>query len=291
VNQFVTFLALTCLLVTGRSAAALADDVPPPDTKCELVLFDFGDANDKQVRDAAIARFHTPYPNTNFNFGLAPFWYSNATAVLKDDLTESNLLDPNFLESVKFIRRLVHENGVSPDPANTNPNLVFQLFATGRIAMPGGGHWPIQFFNANRFNDYDIVPWPKNKAARTVFGADGWGISTKAKERAIAWKMVKELASTTSEQEAAELGVAIPARRTVAESPEFLAQPQHAALFYQTLSYAAPGQAPANYSVIEQILFRHLGQVLTDEVKPEDALKAADEELSAALKQPAAVSH
>jgi hypothetical protein len=70
-----------------------------------------------------------------------------------------------------------------------------------------------------------------------------------------------------------------------------LAQPQHASLFYQTLSYAAPVQAPANYSVIEQILFKHLGQVLADEVKPEEALQAANEELSAALKQPAAVTH
>ena len=127
--------------------------------------------------------------------------------------------------------------------------------------------------------------------AKTVFGADGWGISTKAKERAIAWEMVKKLASATSEQQAAALGVAIPARRTVAESPEFLAQPQHASLFYQTLSYAAPVQAPANYSVIEQILFKHLGQVLADEVKPEEALQDANEELSAALKQPAAVTH
>jgi hypothetical protein len=30
---------------------------------------------------------------------------------------------------------------------------------------------------------------------------------------------------------------------------------------------------------------RHLGQVMADEVKPEDALKAADQELTAAMKQ------
>ena len=38
-----------------------------------------------------------------FFFGLSPFWYSNETAVLKEDLKESNLSDPKFLESVQFI--------------------------------------------------------------------------------------------------------------------------------------------------------------------------------------------
>jgi multiple sugar transport system substrate-binding protein len=71
----------------------------------------------------------------------------------------------------------------------------------------------------------------------------------------------------------------------VAESPEFLAQPEHASLFYKSLNYAAPVQAPANYAEVERILMRHLGQVMADEVKPEDALKAADQELIAAMKQ------
>ena len=101
-------------------------------------------------------------------------------------------------------------------------------------------------------------------------------------------KGCKELAAAESEKQAAGLGVAIPARRTVAESPDFLAQPEHAPLFYQSLSYAAPVQAPVNYSEAERILMQHLGQVMANEVTPEAALKAAHEELSAAMKQLAA---
>jgi multiple sugar transport system substrate-binding protein len=89
-----------------------------------------------------------------FNFGLTPFWYSNDTSALTADLTESNLNDPKFLEAVKFVYGLVSGQGVSPDPANTGPNAVFQLFAAGKIAMTGGGHWPIQFFKANQFRGY-----------------------------------------------------------------------------------------------------------------------------------------
>lgn len=421
------FLACALLMAAGRFSAATAQNAPPADTKGSLVLFDFGDANDKQIRDAAIARFNKRYPDVKvndqftpisswadyldklvaqvasgkvpdlihiategaqlavrknlvipldeftksdplaknllsdidpallkgftvdgklylvpvawnnmmiyyntkvfkdagvarpsddwtwddflstakrltsgegpdkrfgfgipyFNFGLTPFWYSNDTSVLNADLTESNLNDPKFLEAIEFVHGLVSGQGVSPDPANTDPNAVFQLFAAGKIAMTGGGHWPMQFFKANQFSDFDVVAWPRNKVRKTVFGADGWGISPRAKQKAIAWEMLKELAAAESEKQAAGLGVAIPARRTVAESPEFLAQPAHAALFYQSLTYAAPVQAPANYSEVERILMQHLGQVMANEVTPEAALKAAQEELAAAMKQQA----
>ena len=96
--------------------------------------------------------------------------------------------------------------------------------------------------------------------------------------------MIKELAATESERQAAGLGVAIPARRSVAESADFLAHPEHAGLFYKSLSYAAPVQAPVNYADVERILMRHLGQVIANEVTPEDGLKAADQELSEAMK-------
>jgi multiple sugar transport system substrate-binding protein len=220
-----------------------------------------------------------------FNFGLTPFWYSNDTSVFTADLTESNLNDPKLLEAIKFVHGLAGGQGVSPDPANTDPNAVFQRFAAGKVAMTG--HWPMQFLKDNQFTDFDVVPWPKNKARKTVFGADGWGISPRTKQKAIAWAMLKELAAAEIERQAAGLGVAIPVRRTVAESPEFLAQPEHASLFYQSLSYAAPVQAPADYSEVELTLMQYLGQVMANEVTSAAALKAAHEELSAAMKQQA----
>src|SRR6266404_2262737 len=134
---------------------------------------------------------------------------------------------------------LVRENGVSPDPANTDPNAVFQLFTAGKIAMTGGGHWPMQFFKANNFNDFDVVPWPKNKAQKTVFGADGWGISTKTKQKAIAWEMAKN--SRPRKPTAGGW-----TRRCYPCSAE------HAAFFYESLRYASPVQAPVNYAEVER---------------------------------------
>jgi ABC-type glycerol-3-phosphate transport system substrate-binding protein len=141
--------------------------------------------------------------------------------VLRNNLNEANLDDPKFLEAVKFLRSLVYENAVSPDPANTDPNAVFQLFAAGKIAMTGGGHWPMQFFASNNFKDFDVLPWPKKASKSTVFGVDGWGISPKTKNPELAWELLKDLASVESQRQAAGSGVANPARRSVAKSEEF----------------------------------------------------------------------
>src|SRR5258708_39873163 len=96
--------------------------------------------------------------------------------------------------------------------------------------------------------------------------------------------MIKKIAGTESERQAAGVGVAIPAGSSVAESADFLAQPEHAGLFYESLSYAAPVQAPVNYADVERLLMRHLGQVMANAVTPEDGAKAADEELTEAMK-------
>src|SRR4029077_18057774 len=46
--QALPFLAFALLVTDGRFSAASAQNAPSPDTKGNLVLFDFGDANDKQ---------------------------------------------------------------------------------------------------------------------------------------------------------------------------------------------------------------------------------------------------
>ena len=70
-----------------------------------------GEGGDKQFG------FAIPF----FNFGLTPWWHTNGTATLNEDWTDSNLDDPKMLESVKFVRSLVHEHGVSPSVEGYKP--------------------------------------------------------------------------------------------------------------------------------------------------------------------------
>lgn len=219
-----------------------------------------------------------------FNFGIHPWFLSNGGSLMSEDLTQSNLDDPKVAEAAQFLHDLVHVHKVAPDPFSTDPNAVYQQFSTGKIAMTGGGHWPMQFFQSNNFTDYDVLPWPQNGAKATVFGADGYGIYRSTENAQLAWELIKELTSEETMNQTVSAGVAIPARRSVAESEAFLAQPEHAKLFYQSLEYAKPVTAPANFNEMESIFMRHMDQVMANEVSAEEAMRAAHEELSAELK-------
>jgi ABC-type glycerol-3-phosphate transport system substrate-binding protein len=70
--RLLAFLGLFLLIVHGRLSTASAENTPPAGTKAELVLFDFGDANDKPIRDAAIARFNKRYPNVKVTDQFTP---------------------------------------------------------------------------------------------------------------------------------------------------------------------------------------------------------------------------
>ena len=203
---------------------------------------------------------------------------------MKSDLTESNLDDPKVAEAAQFLHDLVHVHQVAPDPFSTDPNAAYQQFSTGKIGMTGGGHWPMQFFMSNDFEDYDVLPWPQHGAKATVFGADGYGIYPGTDHPDLAWELMKELTSEETMMQTVDAGVAIPARRSVAEVEEFLAMPESAASFYQSLDYAQPVTAPANFNEMESIFMRHMDQIMAGEMTAEEGMTAAHEELSAALK-------
>ena len=79
------------------------------------------------------------------------------------------------------------------------------------------------------------------------------------------------------------MGVAIPARRSVAESDAFLEKPGNAKIFYASLDNTRPVASPANFNELETIFMRHMGEVMSDAVTPEAGMAAAHEELSAAM--------
>jgi multiple sugar transport system substrate-binding protein len=215
-----------------------------------------------------------------FNFGLTPWLLTNSTYQLNDEWTESNLDDPKVIESVTFVHDLVHVHGVSPSVEGTDNN---NLFASGRLAMSGWGHWPIQGFLANNFQDFDVQYWPGNTASTSVYGVGGWGISPESEHKDLSWELIKELTSKETIQATADVGVAIPARRSAAESPEFLEFPANSKIYYESLEDSKPVASPANFNELETIIMRHYSEIMSAAVTPEEGMLAAHEELSAAL--------
>lgn len=216
-----------------------------------------------------------------FNFGLTPWWHTNGTAKLNEDWTQSNLDDPLMLESVKFVHSLVHEHGVAPAPEGIqNP---WSYLAAGRAAMTGGGRWPLAIYIANEFSDVDIAPWPRKRAGTTVFGSGGWAVSKTASNVPLALELIKEFSSTDTDVDSVAAGTFIPSREASTLTEAFNSFPKNAPLFFGSLEDIKPIPSPANFSEIESLFLRHMGEIMANIVTPEQGLENAHIELTAAM--------
>ena len=214
--------------------------------------------------------FGIPY----FNFGLTPWFYSNGTSEMNEDLTEPQLDDPKMVETVEWVRDLVTEHGVAPQPKGADP---YQLFPAGQVAMTGAGHWVVPQFEKAGFKDYDVLPWPQNAEQATVYGAAGFGMYRGTQQPDLAWEFIKELTNEQTQQQWAGIGSATPATRTAATSPEFLNDPEHAQLYYDAIEYAKPVAAPPAFSTLEQSMMRAMDSIMSGADPAEELAKANDE--------------
>jgi multiple sugar transport system substrate-binding protein len=151
--------------------------------------------------------------------------------------------------------------------------------------MSAWGHWPIQGFLANNFKDFDVQYWPRKVKATSVHGVGGWGISPQSENKQLAWELIKELTSKQTIEATAQAGVAIPARRSTAESAAFLQFPANSKIYYGSLKDSKPVPSPANFNELEATFMRHWGEMMSGAKTPEEAMAGAHTEVSAAMQR------
>jgi len=153
--------------------------------------------------------------------------------------------------------------------------------------MVAGGHYVIQTLNAAGFHDWDIMPWPSNRATATVYGVAGWGINPQCASPDVAWELIKQFGSAQTAIAKAKAGVNSPVNTSALNSALYHAQPKHAQLFVDALTYATyQGYAPVQYDAKERIFDQYMGLVMAGTMSPAAAMKAANAALNSALQQP-----
>ena len=156
-------------------------------------------------------------------------------------------------------------------------------FVAGRAAMSAAGRWPFTTYIANDFYDVDITPWPRKLAGTTVFGSGGWAVTSSTPNPDLAIELIKDLTSVETDLDAVAAGTSLPARESVTLTEEFNAFPKSAHYYFDSLDDIKPVPSPANFSEVESIFMRHLGEIMANTVSAEEGLAAAHEELSAAM--------
>jgi multiple sugar transport system substrate-binding protein len=235
---------------------------------------DFLDAA-KKTTTAAHFGFGLPY----FNFGMTPWWITNGTYEVTGDWQHSNLNDPKMAEAATFIRDLVTLHKVSPAPAGVD---IYNLFPANKLAMIGGGGWPIGGLKAAGNKNYDVVEWPKKAASGTVIGVGGYGISKATTQKDLGWELVKEYTSAATIAETLA-GGGMPVRRSIIEGPVFLAEPKNAGLFEKSLDTAKPVAAPWFFNDLERLVLRAMDEILSGAKTPQQALLDAHNELETVI--------
>jgi len=157
------------------------------------------------------------------------FVYSNGGQFV-DDLyhpTRTLLGEPKAIEGLQFYSDLMNTHEVAPTPIALG-NLAMgaqQLFMTKRVAMFSSGFWEVPILRQITDFEWDVVMFPKGPQGQRAFGTGGTGYAMlkSSKHPELAWDVIKALADERGQARLAEMGLAQPANRVVAEGPAFAA--------------------------------------------------------------------
>lgn len=141
--------------------------------------------------------------------------------------TETQLGDPAAAEAVQFFADLINVDQVTPPPELLlSSNDIGQLFKEGRVAMAFGNHAFVPAFAEVDDLEWDVVGLPYREQPANYAAGAGYAISANTPHQEAAWTFLNFLVGFKGQAVFAESGIAVPARRSVAQDEVFISQKQ-----------------------------------------------------------------
>jgi multiple sugar transport system substrate-binding protein len=151
-------------------------------------------------------------------------------------------------------------------------------FRAGIAAMGVSGHWTVPDYAQLPFK-WDVAPMPKGPKGRiTSVNCAGFVIAKNSQHPKEAWEFVKYAISPVGQSELAKIGLAIPIRKSVAESPDYLEQktaPINHKMFVDALTYAHVKPFFRGYEEWSATIGDALNLAWTGQKPVEEAIKEA----------------
>jgi multiple sugar transport system substrate-binding protein len=215
--------------------------------------------------------------------GIMPWVLTNGGNILNSDWTKSTVTDPAVVEALSFMRSLVAQ-GISPAPGGTfDP---FGAMAQGKLAMFGGGCWPIiNIRELGIVKKVKIVAWPHKAKQGSPLGFNAYPIMKASKNKEAAWAFAKFMTSREANTYLVENGgTGVPLSKAVVTSNAFLDNtPPGMDKLYAALDYGTLLPAPNKENVIELAIDNVSAQVLTGNVSPSQGMSQLDQQITTAL--------
>ncbi|MEZ0327067.1 MAG: sugar ABC transporter substrate-binding protein [Fimbriimonas sp.] len=198
-------------------------------------------------------------------------WNSGADVLSRDGTRASGNLDsPKAVETITYLRDLVMKHHVAPSFSQVASTGV-DPFANGEAAMTVSGHWAmIGYKNAPKKNGKPAIDWTKlgvvelphnTPRSNTVMYAAGYGITSRCKQKELAWKLIKKWTSYAHQLPYNKSGIAVSARKDVAAE---LAKDPVDRQFLDIIPTARPpaGSWVEGYEIVETLGAKAMDSVL-----------------------------
>jgi multiple sugar transport system substrate-binding protein len=215
--------------------------------------------------------------------GIMPWLLTNGASTMNATWTQATVDSAAAIEATQFMRSLVAQK-MSPLPGGTFDD--FTATAQGKLAMFGGGRWPvINIRELNMVNKMKIVAWPHKTQKGSPVGWNAYPIMASSQNKEAAWAFVKFITTKkASEYFAQQGGTIVPPRRSVALSQAFLANaPQGSEKLYEALSYATPIPSPNKNDIIQKNIEDTYAQILAGNVTVQQGLAQLNQQIQSNL--------
>ncbi len=187
---------------------------------------------------------------------LAPFvWQAGGDVV--DDLnrpTRFTLDEPAAREALDFVRSWYATHKVVPPLIENKSEDHESRFARGGLGMILHSRRYTATLRTVTGLDWDVAPLPRHKQAATVLHADAYCLAKDSKRKDAAYRFVEFALSPEGAGIIARSGRTVPARKSVAEGPDFLdpsAPPRSARVFLDSIPHIRRTPNVASWNEVE----------------------------------------
>lgn len=130
------------------------------------------------------------------------YWYMlNGGAAFSDDMSECTINSPEVVDTMEFVRKLIYEDKVVPEPSSYSTTPADQLFRDGKAAFHYNGTWTVNYLRTNAdsidFN-WDVIFAPTGPNAKgdvTPARSSGMFIPKNGKDVETSWEVMKHWGS------------------------------------------------------------------------------------------------
>lgn len=219
--------------------------------------------------------------NTPQQFGLIrgnPYlWIGQNAGRIVDDVANPKrclLSEVACVDAITFMRDLDWKYHAVPSATSQKEMDTEQMFRTGRLAMMFGGHWWLPSLSQSNV-PFKLAVIPGNKDRASYFAASGFSVMASTQHPSQAKDFATYLAGSESQAMLAELNFGFPARKSLAQSKEFLnALPGvDKQAFVDSVPFLKRAPQTPHANQIDSLIWRGLERVWTGQQTPTEAAK------------------